>query len=299
MWAPKPSLVALPTEVLDNILEYLEQTDLHSVMLTSTALVEAAANRIYYHPKFATTYRYAQFAYTVSHKQTYADRVRVLDVSGFNKVPQFEREPEAGWREWKLRNHDMYRANSKLVVPPKKPSARKRVTRRSHPKCNPFLEPWALSRDIPLGALCHALKSCENLHTVNISKVQLAEDFEINDKMYPPSTWTGSIYVSDVPKSWTWNSDGIKSINNTIIIDHLVKLEHLETVIANNSIFLSTKMIRNLVDGSADRLKYLDFKDSGLEREKPWAIKGTGEEVKKVIREMEKNGLIPISAVDA
>lgn len=189
----------------------------------------------------------------------------------------------------------MYRANSKLVVPPKKPSARKRVTKRSHPQPNPFLEAWALSRDIPLGALCHALKACQFLQKVDISRVQLAEDFEIVDKDYPPSTWTGSIYVSDVPKSWTWKSEGLKPIYNIYIIDQLVRLQHLETVVANNSIFLSTLMIQELVDLGGERLKYVDFKDSGLEREKPWAIRGTREEVKRVIREMERKG--PISPV--
>ena len=90
------------------------------------------------------------------------ERVRVLDVSGFTTVPQFERQPEAGWREWKFRSHDLYRANARLSTPVRRPS-RRRALHRSHPQPNPFLEAWALSRDIPLGGLCHAIQSCQNL----------------------------------------------------------------------------------------------------------------------------------------
>lgn len=287
--APKPTLITLPTEILAGILNYLTQKELHSVMLANTALTEVAANIIYYQPLFASTYRFAQFAYTVSHKKHYGDRVRVLDVSDFTKIPQFERVPEAGWREWKFRNHDLYRANSKLSTPARKPS-RRRMAHRSHPQPNPFLDPWALSRDIPLGALCHAIQSCEYLTTINISRVQLAEDFLVVDANYPPSAWTDAIYVSDVPKSWTWKSEELRPIYNTYIIDQLRKLQHLETVIAHNSVFLSTLMIQELVDFAHQSLKWVDFEHSGMAREKPWAIKGKREEVVEIIRMMEKSG---------
>jgi hypothetical protein len=59
-------------------------------------------------------------------------------------------------------------------------------------------------------------------------------------------------------------------------------------VIANNSVFLSTLMIQELVDNAQPSFKYVDFEHSGMARAKPWAIKGRREEVVKIIREMEK-----------
>jgi hypothetical protein len=162
MQGPKPTLLTLPTEVLGVIFKDFTQKELHDVMLVNSALTEAAANIMYHKPLFASTYRFAQFAYTVSHHKHYGDRVRILDVSGFTQVPQFERQPEAGWREWKFRNHDLYKGNTRLNMPERRPS-RRRTMPRGHPQPNPFLEAWALSRDIPLGGLCHAIQACQFL----------------------------------------------------------------------------------------------------------------------------------------
>jgi hypothetical protein len=162
---PRPTLPTLPSELLGLIFAHLPQKDLLALMLVARGLTEAAANALYHEPKFASTYRYAQFAYTVSHVAHYADRVRILDVSSFAKIPQYEREPEAGWREWKFRNHDLYRgtrARESDVVNLLQQMRRRRMG-SSHPQPNPFLEAWALSRDIPLGGLCHALQACRFL----------------------------------------------------------------------------------------------------------------------------------------
>ena len=162
MQGPKPTLLTLPTEVLGVIFKDFTQKELHDVMLVNSALTEAAANLMYHKPLFASTYRFAQFAYIVSHHKHYGDRVRVLDVSGFTHVAQFDRKPEAGWREWKFRTHDLYTGNARLNKPERRPT-RRRVFHRGHPQPNPFLETWALSRDIPLGGLCHAIQSCQFL----------------------------------------------------------------------------------------------------------------------------------------
>ena len=60
-------------------------------------------------------------------------------------------------------------------------------------------------------------------------------------------------------------------------------------MIANNSVFLSTLMIQELVDNAQPSLKHVDFEHSGMSRAKPWTIKGTRAEVVKIIREMEKS----------
>jgi hypothetical protein len=296
---PPASLLQMPLEVILLIVKLLPQRDRHALMLTHPALFEPAADVLYHTPLFASTYRFAQFAHTVSHHEHYGDRVRILDVSGFTAVPQFEREPMAGWREWKFRSHDLYRARrphrvtgpiatGPPIETPKRRPTRRRVLKRGHPPPNPFLEAWSLSRDIPLGGLCHAVMACRNLVALDISRVQLAVDFLVVDKDYPPSAWTDAIFVSDVPKSWTWKSHELRPIYNGFIIEQLRKLAHLERVTARNSVFLSTVMVRELVEGSAS-LRWVDFEGSGMEAGKAWARKGTKEEILAVIREMEKS----------
>jgi hypothetical protein len=125
--------------------------------------------------------------------------------------------------------------------------------------------------------------------TVNISRVQLAVDYVVRDSRYPPTTWTSQIYVSDVPKSWTWKAEELQPIHNIYIVDQLRKLPYLETVIANNSVSLSTAMIQELVDGCLS-LKWVDFRNSGLER-KPWAVRGRMADVVAIIRKMEEEGM--------
>jgi hypothetical protein len=69
MYGPKHTLATIPSEILDLICMHLEQIDLLAVMRANSNLTESAATVIYMKPSFATTYRYAQFAYTVSHKK--------------------------------------------------------------------------------------------------------------------------------------------------------------------------------------------------------------------------------------
>lgn len=126
--------------------------------------------------------------------------------------------------------------------------------------------------------------------TINISRVQLAEDFLVVDAKYPPSTWTSAIYASDVPRSWTWRSEELRPLHNMHIIEQLRGLRQLATVVANHSVFLSTAMVRELVERAHASLRFVDFERSGMEREKPWAIKGGREEVVAVVRRMEEEG---------
>lgn len=85
--------------------------------------------------------------------------VRVLDVSTFGKEPYSDRKPQAGWREWKYRNSNLYQANRNIVSRDGTPKR----SGSSHPPPNPFLETWSLSRDIPIGGLCHAIIACQRL----------------------------------------------------------------------------------------------------------------------------------------
>lgn len=161
---PKPSLATMPAEILAIIFEDLCQEDLHTLMLTNSNLTEVAASLMYIKPLFASTYRYAQFAHTVGHRRHYANMVRELDMSSFGAIQDIDeadREPMAGWREWKFRNHELHRAAREAQfrryggkIPPKG---------RTHPHPSPFLKAWSRYRDIPIGSLCHALQACQGL----------------------------------------------------------------------------------------------------------------------------------------
>lgn len=285
---PRVKITDLPTEVLNLIMQNLEQKDVHELLLASNKqLIEVVADYMYYRPWFASTYRFAQFVYTVSRKKHYALRVRHLDVSYFTEVPQLQRAPMAGWREWRYRSHDLYRSPTKLSVPPKK-LRKANTTRRTHPPPNPFLESWALSRDIPLGGLCHCLQSCLNLLILNLSRVQLAEDHLVVDDDYPAVAWTGRIYVSDVPKSWTWKSDELRPVYNMWVVEQVVQLGELGEFRASNWVGLSTGMVRELMNRAGPTLTKVDFVGSGLEKEKAWAIKGSREQVRQIIAEMDE-----------
>ena len=65
----------MPTEILDLVILYLQQKDLCALMRTNSNLTEVAAGHLYRHPLFASTYRYAQFAHTVSHKKQSVDLI--------------------------------------------------------------------------------------------------------------------------------------------------------------------------------------------------------------------------------
>lgn len=110
----------------------------------------------------------------------------------------------------------------------------------------------------------------------------------MQDAEYPADAWTGRIFVSDVPKSWTWKSDELRAVYNMYVVEQLVGLEHLETIIAANWVGLSTGMVRELVTRGQPSLEKVDFVGSGLEKEKAWAIRGSRREVQEIIREMDE-----------
>lgn len=156
-WAAKPTLITLPVEILALVLQHLSQVELHTVMLTHSTLLESAALFLYERPRFASTYRFAQFTTLVSHKSHYADMVRVLDVSHFGRPKNQEPEPMAGWREWKYRNESLYTLQRSKRAPSK---------HTSHPPPYRLLSPWCLSRDLPTGAIIHVLTACQYLRYV-------------------------------------------------------------------------------------------------------------------------------------
>lgn len=156
----EPNLLTLPVEIQDLIIQHLPQSALHALLLTNTALIELATTYLYMAPYFASTYRYAQFAYFVSHKPYYADMVRDLDLCYFQKLnlnAQGDPLPMAGWREFKYREHEDCYAKEMMTV------RRRGGSVSSHPAPSPYLKSFAHTRDIPIGGLCHVLAACKRI----------------------------------------------------------------------------------------------------------------------------------------
>ena len=167
---PVSSLDTLPSEIQDQIFADLPQRTLHDLTLTSTAFVEAAAAALYSSPKFATTYRFAQFVTTVVHSRRFAEMVRNFSLADFGQSGG-ENVPVAGWREWKYRTEPLYSIPrpGDLNTEPTNTMNERRLTHvnldsyRSHPRSSPFLKQYSMSQDVPVGAIIHVLKACPRI----------------------------------------------------------------------------------------------------------------------------------------
>ncbi|RDW84424.1 hypothetical protein BP6252_02014 [Coleophoma cylindrospora] len=282
-----PSLATMPREILDLIFQYVSQRDLQSLMRSNTNLIEVAAIHMYCQPMFTSTYRYAQFAWTVSHKEVYAQMVRVLDLSYFNKPPEGHQKhpPQAGWREFKYRHHDRYYPPGEQMAPMAATTLGPKIPGSSHPTPSPILKRYRRVRDLPIGGICHVLAACKNLRKVNFSRLQVAGDCIVQHENHKPTTFTGLIFVSDVPKAFTWQANELLPMTYDEIIDSLMNLQHLETIKAKNFLWLNTHKVRSLMSNRS--LKEVDFRESGMEKNVKWAIRGSKTDVQKILRELD------------
>jgi hypothetical protein len=166
---PTESLDNLPSEIQDQIFSYLDQRTLHSLLTSNSALSEGAAIALYERPKFASTYRFAQFVTTVSHSDHYATMVRVLDLSEFTKDTRDM--PMAGWREWKMRTEPLYNLTDQAPEPSwRRSNSPPPYTlhdpakyKSTHPRPHRFLKQWAYCRDVPVGGLLHIFEACKRI----------------------------------------------------------------------------------------------------------------------------------------
>ena len=153
----EPMLEIIPSEVKDHIFSYLPQETLYCLLLTSPALSEEAAIRLYHSPIFRTTYRFAQFVTTVSHSRRYASMVRVFQLSD-RKETEDRANGLACWQEWRYREIPLYAARpppNELIGP--KPKA----YNGTHPGNNDLLSRTSVS--MPVGPVVHVLAACRNI----------------------------------------------------------------------------------------------------------------------------------------
>ncbi|RDL38526.1 uncharacterized protein BP5553_02866 [Venustampulla echinocandica] len=278
----------MPAEILDIIFASLSQLDLHVLMLANSNFVEVAATYLYSHPLFSSTYRFAQFVWVVSHKPHYASMVRILDLSYLSRIAtdtaSGELLPLAGWREFKYRNHDMYRAwvrSSPLASGSPKTS--------THSLPSPFLKSYHRTRDVPIGGLCHVLAACPRIRKLNLSRVQLAADFLVSNPLFKPTATQGLLFVSDVPKSWTWASSDLQPVYAEEVVRWVCRLVELESLNARACLWLTTVRVEKLMSSAQNSLKRVDFRESGMQKEVRWALKGNKSEVERIVREVIQN----------
>lgn len=293
-----PTLASMPSEILDEIFTYLDQPTLLSLVKVSKRMMEEAANGLYYQPSFASTYRLAQFVTIVSQNPVLARMVRVLDLSGLGRCVEDD-VPLAGWREWKYRDsplHTIHRddqvgaaktAYSSSSLRLNKVSVTTTTSASLHPLPSPFLKQYSLSRDVPIGALIHLLTACQYLKILNFSGVPLAADYSVlrtNTSSYTPVAFTGLLFVSDVPKSFTWKEGDTKPLHAaTDLVNAIVKLKCLTKLKIKGGLWVTRDAATRLVE-ECKELGRVDFRECGMHKGNRWAVKGLRSEVRDVLQ---------------
>ncbi|KAF3940956.1 hypothetical protein ABW19_dt0206429 [Dactylella cylindrospora] len=281
----------MPCEILDEIFCHLGQKELHAVLLCNKYLADSAAPALYATPKFASTYRFAQFVSLVTHNAPLANLVRELDLSNISAdIP--EELPVAGWREWKYRTdplHTIRREDNfklrkgKSVAPPAKQKG-------VHPLPSPFLAQYHTCRDIPMGAVIHIVVACTRLRKINISNVPLAADYIVLPAAarysgYKPTAFTNRLFVSDVPKAYTWRSEETKVVNASVdLVDAVTRLRSLEVFKARHGVWVTKDTASKLVRG-CHRVEKWDFRGCGMYKGTRWATKGSSEQIRELLKE--------------
>ncbi|AOA64805.1 Ciclopirox olamine resistance protein [Komagataella phaffii CBS 7435] len=124
--APPKSLESLPTEVLSIVMSYVDdRITLIHCLYVSKKLKAAVTPVLYRDPYITSTYRLAQFVYTLLNHQELALHLKSLDLSKVRPgvdlsdegyyikdlaLRNQHLEPLAGWRDWKFRDHPVYGA---------------------------------------------------------------------------------------------------------------------------------------------------------------------------------------------
>lgn len=158
----------------------------------------------------------------------------------------------------------------------------------AHPMQSFLLRQYATSKDIPIGALLHIFYCCKNLMIVDLSYLPLASDYFISSERYPPTAFSGYIFVSDVAQLYAWSGSDITSATTEDIIQAIRSLKNLTTLNIKKATWLSKPLVIKLLEPSesnqiSSTVQMLDFKDSGLARDLDWAIQGDPSTFRKTL----------------
>ena len=143
----RPRIFQMPPEVLHQIFQYLDQPNLLNLLRIHSTISNAAMVHLYKTPKFATSFRLAQFACTVSSSVRHSNMVRAFLLPASLTVDT--KQGLAGWREFKYRKQPVYGP-----VPSEDAD-------KSHPKRARILTKYR--PDVPYGLVLQVLISCEHI----------------------------------------------------------------------------------------------------------------------------------------
>jgi hypothetical protein len=124
---------------------------------------------------------------------------------------------------------------------------------------------------------------------INLSRVQLAADFLINSPKpdtFPPPPIE---YVSDQPNAYVWQTANLTPLYPDHVITALLSLTSLKSLKLKSCLWLSTDRVNRLIKEAGVHLKRVNFTGSGMQKEVRWAIKGSRQDVQKIVEEIINN----------
>ncbi|PWW79198.1 hypothetical protein C7212DRAFT_272663 [Tuber magnatum] len=283
-----PKLSTLPSEILDEIFQRLDQDTLLALAKASRRMFDEAAHTLYASPSFASTYRLAQFVSVVSQNCSLARMVRTLDLSNLSCVDPDV--PLAGWREWKFRSSRLYTTHRDDLQDRKKSGQRENrlatLKSSTHPLPSPLLNKYSTSRDVPVGGIVHILRACPHLRELNLSNVPLAPDYSVRwtiTSTYRPVASTGLLFVSDVPKSFTWKEGDTRPLHASVdLAEAILSLKCLKRLKIKGGLWVTRDVARRIVERS-EKLEKVDFRECGMYKDICWAVEGQRDKIKEVI----------------
>ncbi|RPA82643.1 hypothetical protein BJ508DRAFT_325381 [Ascobolus immersus RN42] len=155
----------------------------------------------------------------------------------------------------------------------------------THPQPSKFLEQFHTSRDVPLGAVLHLLAACPSLRSLDLSNVQLSEDYAMppSPKSQPAETFTGLVFVSDTPRRHLWNDSQVNKVTaQTHINNAILKLHRLEELKVAGATWVNKEIVTRWLK-ECRGLKHVDFTGCGMVARLAWAIEGTVQQVMDIL----------------
>ncbi|KAK9361576.1 hypothetical protein V1504DRAFT_75755 [Lipomyces starkeyi] len=146
-----------------------------------------------------------------------------------------------------------------------------------HPLQSPLLKQYSLSRDVPIGAIIHIIRACPHLQHINLSYLPLAADYFVTSRKHKPTAFTNLLFVSDVPKSYTWREhETVQVLAGRELVSAIMELRELRTLELRNLVWITKDIISRIVEHERFKqtLTYVDVRESGMSRGRPWALAG-------------------------
>ncbi|KAK9382121.1 uncharacterized protein V2V93DRAFT_321992 [Kockiozyma suomiensis] len=159
-----------------------------------------------------------------------------------------------------------------------------------HPLQSPLLKQYSLSRDLPIGAILHVLRACPKLQTIDLSNLPLAADYYVTSRKYKPTAFTNLLFVSDVPKSYTWRADETVQVSAPReLVSALLELRELRELRMRGLVWVNKEIVKRLLEHErlSETLNFVDFEECGMSRGRPWAKRGKVSDFSEVLRDEE------------